>query len=404
MNNSSIYSRSLYYGLWILLLSASVTNAVNVISLLVFGSVIPILGQSIKYLTILASALMLIRIAKSYLVFIVGSLILFSFIWYQSYVYNVDASSAIESNLIPFFLEALPYMWIFYGFCKFDIGRKLNSFPPLFFQICRIKLILALFSQLIMFIFPRTDIFHDYMNAANAILLGMAAVTAKNIADKHSNKFDTFLEVIALIFILRLGSRGGILCYSSVYFLYYCFVSRAKEKRKAVLLVLGATTLLLIMGPFLLQSFSGSSSRYLTLFKSGELFHDQNRSLIFSIVYDNIRQNPMGMGVMADRPILLNSNEIWEVYYAHNMELEMGVNFGYLGFLISFGILFSIIYTLKRKISIDNKILLIAIVASSIVKLQVSSSYWIDPLFWGVIGYLLACRHVPTNRNIIAKH
>lgn len=396
MNNRTLgYSRSLYSGLWLLLLSASITNLINVLSLLLFGNIIPILGAVVKYVTIAASALMIIRIARSHFLFITGSLVLFALIWYKSYTFNSAASSAIEENVIPFFCETLPYLWIFYGFCKSDIKKGTSNFFYLLYRICKVKLVLALLAQLIMFVFPSTDIFHDYMNAANAILLGLNVVTIKNIINKHSNKLDTILEAISVIFILLLGSRGGILCYASVYLLYYIFVSKARERRRIIGLILVGGVFLFLFGPSLLSAFMGSSSRYTDLLSSGNLFYDEERALISTIIFSNIIDNPFGLGVMADRPILTESTEVWAVFYTHNLELEMALNFGYIGFLISAVLICFIIYILRKNIQIANKQILVALVATSIIKLQVSSSYWIDPIFWAVVGYVLACRKMP---------
>ena len=392
MNNPYTFNKSLSIGLWILLLSTSITNAINVLSLVAFGTVIPFLGQFIKYTAILASALMLAQIASKYMSFVLSSLLLFIYIWYRSYVFNVDAMSAIEDNISPFFFESLPYMWIFYGFCKLDVRNGSSNFFPLLLKICKVKLVLALFAQLVMFIFPASDIFKDYMNAANAILLGLNFITVQNIVDKHSNKLNTLLEIISLLFILKLGSRGAIMCYASVYLLYYIFVSTAKEKRKAILLVTILGILALIIFPILRPILYDSSSRYIELLNTGALFYDENRALIFGIVMAEIIANPMGLGVMADRPLLLNSNEVWSVYFAHNMELEMALNFGYIGFVIFGLLIIQIIKIFMKKTNLSYKVLLIALVSSSIIKLQVSSSYWVDPIFWGVVGYVLAWR------------
>lgn len=384
------YGRIAEIGLWVLLLSATITNAVDVLSLLFSGSIVPEIRSTIQIVTISITAIMLLYMMQTQWKLIITSLLLFAFIWYRSAVYNSDATPFIEDNINAFFFESLPYLWVFNYFIKIDIHNQRYSFFNLLYKVCRVKLIIALITQLIMFIVPSTDIFHDYMNAANAMLLGLLVVTAKNITDHHRIAVNTFLEFATVLSIFILGSRGGLLCYASFYLFYFLFFSGTKKK--ILLAVLGITAFLLIVtiGPSLLSLFAGSDNRLLSLLSSHELAADESRALISGIVISNIIQHPWGMGVMADRAILSSSDEIWGIFYAHNLELEMGLNFGYIGLFASIVLLIMIIYYARSSYCKELRLLFLALVSTSIIKLQVSTSYWIDPIFWAVLGVLLA--------------
>ena len=394
MSNKSITIKASYnpianFGLWCLLLSATISNAIDVLSILFAGTLFPELRAIVQAITVFITAIMLLSMVKTQWKLMFISLSLFAGIWYLSALYNSDAAPFIKENISTFFFEALPYLWVFNYFIQTDIKKQNNIFFQLLYRICRVKLIIALLTQFIMFVAPQTDIFHDYMNAANAMLLGLVVITAKNMSDHHIVLFNDLLEFTTVLFILILGSRGGLLCYASFYILYFLFIADIKKPAIITLAILGFV-FIYFLGPSIISSFAGSDNRLLSLYSSKELVHDESRELIAGIIFSNIVDNPWGLGVMADRAILTSSNEIWEVFYAHNLELEMGINFGYFGLLLSVVLLITILFYLHSSYDKYIRLTYLALVSCSIVKLQVSSSYWKDPIFWAVMGMLLA--------------
>ena len=385
----SSYNSIARFGLWCLLLSATISNAIDVLSILFVGTSFPELRTIVQVITIIITAIMLLSMVKTQWKLMFISLSLFAGIWYLSALYNSDAAPFIKENISSFFFEALPYLWVFNYFIQTDIKKQHNIFFQLLYKICRVKLIIALLTQFIMFVAPQTDIFHDYMNAANAMLLGLVVLTAKNMSDYHKVLFNDLLEFTTVLFIIILGSRGGLLCYASFYILYFWFIADVKKTAILTLAIL-TFVFLYFWGSSIISSFAGSDNRLLSLYSSKELVHDESRELIAGIIFGNIVDHPWGLGVMADRAILTSSNEIWEVFYAHNLELEMGINFGYFGLLLSVVLLITIIYYLHSSYDKYIRMTYLTLVSCSIVKLQVSSSYWRDPMFWAVMGMLLA--------------
>lgn len=385
----SSYNSIARFGLWCLLLSATISNAIDVLSILFAGTSFPELRTIVQVITIIITAIMLLSMVKTQWKLMFISLSLFAGIWYLSALYNSDAAPFIKENISSFFFEALPYLWVFNYFIQTDIKKQHNIFFQLLYKICRVKLIIVLLTQFIMFVAPQTDIFHDYMNAANAMLLGLVVLTAKNMSDYHKVLFNDLLEFTTVLFIIILGSRGGLLCYASFYILYFLFIADVKKTAILTLAIL-TFVFLYFWGPSIISSFAGSDNRLLSLYSSKELVHDESRELIAGIIFGNIVDHPWGLGVMADRAILTSSNEIWEVFYTHNLELEMGINFGYFGLLLSVVLLITIIYYLHSSYDKYIRMTYLTLVSCSIVKLQVSSSYWKDPMFWAVMGILLA--------------
>ena len=400
MNNSQLkISPIISIGIWVLLLSAPINNLIDVLSMLFSGTKAEAIHDVIRNVTIFFVGTLLVGIFKKQATIMLGSLFFFGVLWYRSAAGHPNLIPFLEENSVPFFIECLPYLWIFNYLIKTDRQQSGFYAYSYLFKIYKIKLVLALIAQFIMFVFPATDIFHDYMNAANAILVGLLFVTIDNLRTSHHNKRNFILEIASVLSILLLGSRGGIMCYISNYFFYFVLISKGARKRKGILLGFFLFFLLLIILPIITSSWG--DNRLVNLFSSGRLFYDEERQLISGIMIANIIQNPWGMGVMADRDLLTNSNEVWSVFYAHNFFLEMGIDFGYIGILIALVFVVGVIRLLI--IAQDNyKCIINVLLCSSVVKLMVSASFWTDSIIWALLGVVLAIpfRHdKPSNQK-----
>lgn len=382
-------SSQISIGIWALLMSAPINNLIDVISLLLIDNTIIVIHDIIRYIAIFFIGILLFKTFKEQAKIIIVSLLLLGFLWYYSGLRHPDLIPYLQENTVPFFIECLPYLWIFNYIIKVDLDEPDFDAFSYFYSIYKVKLIFALLAQAIMFVFPETDIFHDYMNAANAILVGLLFVTIYNLKTSHESKFSFYLEILGILFILLLGSRGGTLCYLSVYFFYYVFISEGANKRRGILFGLILFSLFILFLPLIISSFG--DNRLVDLFSSQKLFNDEERQVIFAIMIYNISLNPWGMGIMADRDLLINSTEVWDVFYAHNFFLEMGIDFGYIGIVIAIIFVVVIIRSLMRE-EFEYKCIIDVLLCSSVIKLMVSSSFWTDPIIWALLGVILALR------------
>ncbi len=383
------------YGLVILLLSSSVIYLLEALSLLVFGVNAQELRSFCLIVTMLFFSLALFQMAKTHYLYIIISTLVIGGLWAVSGLRHPNLIPFLKEGSRNFFIECLPYFWIFSYFSKnLAVKDKQPAFFNLLLKIYKIRLVLALLTQSIMFIFPSSNVFEDHMDAANALLVGLVFVTVDNLRKHHRNIRMTILEVMGILYILILGSRGGVMCYASTYLLYFIFANNGKNKSKLILLGLTATFAIYLMLPVIISSFG--DSRYVMLFQDGALFHDEQRSLISEIMILNIVQNPWGSGIMADRYILTNSTEIWNVAWAHNIFLELGVDFGYIGIVL--GVVYVLYIMINLRIR-DNGYLLLVIplTSSSIIKLLVSSSLWKDPIFWALAGIVITTSYYKKN-------
>ena len=385
-NKTQIFNKLAVLGLWTLLLVGTITNGLDVLGMLLTGATLDTITTIIKNISMVILGISLVPVFLKEKKVIISTLLIFGALWYWSSTKSPLNTPFLLSNMQAFFLEGLPYLWFFAYFIESDNTSSNNLFN-LLYKICRMKLIIALVTQMIMFIAPQTDIFHDYMNAANALLLGLLVVAAHNMRSKHSRRSDNIMEVVAVLSILALGSRGGVLCYGSFYLLYFLFMTSGKKKVTYIWLGAIALLFMYLLMPAIIESLAGSNNRLAKMFSSNTLVHDDNRALIYTILLRDFADNPLGMGIMADRAILTTSNEIWETFYAHNLFLELIVDFGYIGIFASILLVVWIVRQL-RKSSSYNVLLLCILVSCSFVKLMVSSSLWLDPIFWALIGSL----------------
>lgn len=381
---TQIFSKLAVVGLWTLLLVGTITNGIDVLGKLLTGSTLDSITSIIKNLSMVILALSLVPIFLKEKKVIITTLLLFGGVWYWSLTKSIFNIPFLLENFQAFFLEGLPYLWFFAYFIESDNNGN-ESFYQLLYKICRVKLILALAAQIIMFVFPQSDIFHDYMNAAYALLFGLLVIVSSNMLNHHSNKLDNVLELLSIASIVVLGSRGGVMCYGAFYILYFLYFSNSKRKGAVILLGSFGLLFLYLLMPLLISAFAGSGNRLVEMLSSNTLVYDENRALIFEILLREFDSNPLGMGVMADRAILTTSNEIWDTYYAHNLFLELLVDFGYIGVCLSIILVIWMIKCLRRGLGY-TKLILCVLISCSFVKLMVSTSFWIDPIFWAMIG------------------
>ena len=135
----------------------------------------------------------------------------------------------------------------------------------------------------------------------------------------------------------------------------------------------------------------GFSTHLSEAVSSGAVFNDENRELLYAGFVSMIWQKPWGYGIMGDRYISYEYGLFYKPIYPHNIYLEVIINFGYV-----IGIIICALFTffLFRAILIGNnkqyKVMILVLASTSFVKLLFSSSYWIDQMFFMLLGAMIA--------------
>lgn len=368
-------------------------TVVDLLKLLSLSSLEPVVNTIAIGLFLLG----LIELLKREIKFICISIIFFAVLWYSTICIHPHNVVYIKDGIVQFFIYSLPFMWLGYYFIK--EGVFLDTFLP----VARFKLILALFVQINILLVPSKDIFNgDYQTAAYSIIVGLVSVYYLALQEKKCS--DIALSIIGTIVLLLCGSRG--IFVAVVFFWTVYFVLQIQSRTKIILI----TSLALIFPLFSVQQlFSpiasiaeslGFSTHLTDALQSGAIFEDEQRKILYTGFLALIWDKPWGYGVMGDRYISYVTGLFWKPIYPHNIFLELMVDFGYfIG--IALGI-FLIYYLLKYIFfgkSLKYSMTLLVLACTSLIKLLFASSFWIDQMFFMLLGTLIAQKYVLNDNN-----
>lgn len=258
-----------------------------------------------------------------------------------------------------------------------------SVFKSIIHVVSRILCILAV----LIFLLEKDTIFFQrhYMDFANAISLVCGVLLYFGIME--TKKIDFIFGGLLYLAILLSGSRGSLLTLS----ILICILMWLKMKWKAVLIVgiLFITMLFVIeLGlaenflVFLTEKF-GIESRTISRILEADFFKGNDRFELYRYLCDKIIEDMfLGGGLCADRYYLISGGLEKNGTYAHNIFLEMIVDFGIIGFFISLGLLkllFDFFKTVKDN-NIKGFISVYIIVA--FVQLMLSRSWLTEPNFF----------------------
>lgn len=236
------------------------------------------------------------------------------------------------------------------------------------------------------------------------------------------SKKKIYFAIFALesLIILFLGARGAFLCVLVFVFISLMLNSNFRKKMKGISIILILISSCLVVFKKQIIDFSLiliPNSRFLTLLSEGNLFEISTRINIYSSLILNIISKPfLNFGLLSDRIFLIENyagnnllgfnvdTDMFRGLYAHNIFLELAMNFGvFIGIIISIyliyilAIKFFILLKTNNKIQINFYILLFVI---GFIPLMFSSSYLINSNFWILIGYSIN-KFSLSNRNNI---
>lgn len=217
-----------------------------------------------------------------------------------------------------------------------------------------------------------------------------------SICKKNKKKIDYFKLFYMFSFILRYGSRGAILVYLVLIFLYKLNSSYFNKKYRTFALYIAfavggyyiffKTNLIRLV--FQRIASLGIKSRTIILFQQ-EGIHLSGRGAVYKNVYHSILDSPFSIkGIFSD--FLVTGIDS----YSHNIVLELLYQFGMIfGSFLVFLILFLFLKSVccKQKNIQDNFIFIFAII--SIIRLMVSGTLWGSVEFWTWIGLYLRKRY-----------
>lgn len=222
-------------------------------------------------------------------------------------------------------------------------------------------------------------------NAYSLLIIFFISIwTLLDTKDKFFWKILAGLEcTMCLLILLKVMTRGAWVCIAV--FLFFLVWKKTKKNFKLYLLLL---PIVLLATVFFVVPYFVESNLYYNLFymKSGDIMNGRNELYNMSTSSLNVLEVLFGAGI----------GSFYNKYqtYPHNIILQL---FHDQGIVSLFVIMYICIKSLNGLVdgffnSNQRDYLTILVVCAGIVKLMLSSYFWIEQLFWIAIGLLLSRR------------
>ncbi len=195
---------------------------------------------------------------------------------------------------------------------------------------------------------------------------------------------------IGSILLVSFGTRGPLACLAFFIAVYFIFFMKFKYSLwvKSVV-ALGGFILVLFMREiavwlFELVRFINMSPRIIEKFLSGDIGNDSGRGFLKDNLYGRLdSSDPLfGFGLFG--------SQRYGIIYPHDLPLDLFFTFGYIfGGLLLFALFAMITYAFVRTSRKTEREFLLLLVSAAVVKLFLSSSFIIEPLFFMLTGLCL---------------
>lgn len=243
------------------------------------------------------------------------------------------------------------------------------------------------------------------MYAAYLFLPHLCTVTG--FAMKKPNPLNLSVSALGGFVLVSLGTRGAVVCFLA--FIVLMLLLFQKNKHPVLLTVLFLLiAVLLVFGGLLdwLHNFAeefGLSLRVLDKLESGSFGQSSGRESIARQVLEYIFLYPLtGLGIYSDRRVAGG-------HYAHNIVLELVIDFGLilgslLFILLVILIVNAVLCVRRYERENDTAIILLAYISCGFFKLFLSGSYLNEDTLFFLIGYCFAILREERLRNMQSRN
>ena len=241
----------------------------------------------------------------------------------------------------------------------------------------------------------------EYMTFAYNLLFSSCFLFA--FSRERKKRILMALSFFSLVTLAFVGARGAMFCALS-FFVVYFFVRKDENNLKRGLLFFLSFVVMILVYLFYvnvlefiaeIMDYIGFDSRIVSFLMSSDFAESHGRNVLYENMLNRISESPLwGYGIFGDR--VLNRDFVGLVGYAHNIFLELLIDFGILGgVLLSCTYLFACLFFLVK--SRKNGFIYgmyVAILSSTFVKLLVTGSYLTEQYFYLLVGgFILVYRH-----------
>lgn len=224
-----------------------------------------------------------------------------------------------------------------------------------------------------------------------SIFLYIRIVYFKKEMNRGQFYFCGFILLSSVMEVFLYGARGSLLVYIIFITTDIFIIGKKRVFRNNILLIficIIVANIKRILMLFLAISkkigiYSYSLTKYLMQLDKGWEYASSGRGLIYADAMEKIKAHPF-----IGNPV---QSGIVDGNYAHNLFLQVGLDLGIGGIIVTLlFIIFSIILLATNRLIIEEKIVLAALFSISVGRLLVSSTLWERPEFWMYVCYIIS--------------
>lgn len=339
--------------------------------------------------------------------FLICSLLIYYFFRYDSkiekdflfilffFLLSLSISGIFYSSYLINWI-GLIIIFIFTTLPGYYIARKVKSLENLFFLIEKVPFPLTIM-MLLIFLYKKQsntlridDMFISY-GILPAVIISIYLLFNKN------KKINVLYIAFGLFVIITHGSRGPLL---AVIFYIFAYALINAKKNKVLVLLLSSFSVLIYLNLLsivnwmigILNNFN-YTSRTLYKIKEGSIASGTGRNYIQEVAISLFKDNPFtGVGIGVERIHIFKNvyldrgiSDKLSTSYPHNLFIELLSQFGVLGMLVIFLLLFLITFSFLYGNKLEKNLLLV-LFSISFIELMLSSSYLLSPQFFFYIG------------------
>ncbi len=227
---------------------------------------------------------------------------------------------------------------------------------------------------------------YSYMVFSNAVMVPIGLIIYSAVF--NDNIVDYCLGFGGLLFLLFLGSRGSFLALGLM--AIFLFLIKSHEPKKLYGLVL--IPILMMMMYFITSSgiLGLQTSRILKKISSGTLFSSNDRLEIWKYLLECSSNDAfLGHGLCADRFYLPLKFSGADSTYAHNLFIELLIDFGIIGVFIFSGLVYLLIEYFRKEIDDKYKMIVVTFFFVSFFQLMYSRSFLTEANLFIMYGLVL---------------
>lgn len=242
-----------------------------------------------------------------------------------------------------------------------------------------------------------------YMNFANAVSVWVALLLYSGIT--RGNVMDAGVSILGLILLLVYGSRGSVLTLM-ILAIYLLWLKMENKKR---VLIWGLIAIIaLLFAPTILRSMMstltdiGVDSRSLGKILSGSFLVSNDRLRIYTYLMSVIVNNfAIGAGLCGDRYYLPLEFSGVDATYAHNLFIEMYVDYGvFIGTFIIGIMLYLIVKCFFQEADEEKKAFFAVFFILGFMQLMISRSWLTEQNFFVFFALLVSYSDTPRKRLV----